>query len=104
MTYKTHNYLLNDSLGTDGMKTGYTAASGFNILTSAQQGSHRIIAVTLGHKKVKDRDEDVSKMMQVSLDYIQKAPHINTGTLKNAINDSLNGGKTRTAYNHSHSR
>ncbi len=101
MTYKTHNYLLNDSLGTDGMKTGYTAASGFNILTSAQQGNHRIIAVTLGHKKVKERDEDISKMMQISLDYIQKSPLINISNLKDSINSSLNGGKTQTAYNQS---
>lgn len=100
VTYKTHNYLLNDSLGTDGMKTGYTAASGFNILTSAQQGNYRVIAVTLGHKRVKERDEDVSKMMELSLNYMQKNPKINTGVLKNAINSSLKSTKTKTAYNH----
>jgi len=99
MTYKTHNYLLNDSLGTDGMKTGYTAASGFNIVTSAQQGNHRVIAVTLGHKKVKDRDKNVSKMMEISLNYMQKSPRINTSSLKAAINNSLFGNKTKTAYN-----
>ena len=74
ITYKTHNALLNDSLGTDGMKTGYTAASGFNILTSAQQGKYRVIAVTLGHKRMKDRDEDISKMMEVSLNYMKGNP------------------------------
>ncbi len=104
ITYKTHNYLLNDSLGTDGMKTGYTASSGFNILTSAQRGNHRIIAVTLGYKKVKERDEDISKMMQISLDYIQKKPFINISSLKNTINNSLNDGKTQTAYNQSRTK
>lgn len=99
MTYKTHNYLLNDSLGTDGMKTGYTAASGFNILTSAQQGKYRVIAVTMGHKKVKERDEDISKMMELSLQHMQKNSRINTATLKNAINSSLKSTKTTTAYN-----
>lgn len=99
MTYKTHNYLLNDSLGTDGMKTGYTAASGFNILTSAQQGKYRVIAVTMGHKKVKERDEDISKMMEISLNHMQKSSRINTAALKNAINSSLKSTKTRTAYN-----
>ncbi len=100
MTYKTHNYLLNDSLGTDGMKTGYTAASGFNILTSAQQGKYRVIAVTLGHKKVKDRDDDVSKMMEISLNHIKKNRKVNTTALKSAINSSLKSTKTQTAYNH----
>ena len=99
VTYKTHNYLLNDSLGTDGMKTGYTAAAGFNILTSAQQGKYRVIAVTMGHKKVKERDEDISKMMEISLNHMQKNNRINISTLKNAINSSLKSGKTRTAYN-----
>ena len=83
------------------MKTGYTAASGFNILTSAQQGKYRVIAVTLGHKKVKDRDEDISKMMEVSLNYMQEHPErINVAELKSAINNSLRGNKTQTAYNH----
>lgn len=99
MTYKTHNYLLNDSLGTDGMKTGYTAASGFNILTSAQQGNYRVIAVTMGHKKVKERDEDISKMMEISLNHMQNNKQVNTKTLKNAINSSLKSTKTKTAYN-----
>ena len=98
-TYKTHNYLLNDSLGTDGMKTGYTAASGFNILTSAQQGNYRVIAVTLGHKKVKQRDESISKMMEISLNHIQENKQINTYNLKNAINRSIKTEKTKTAYN-----
>ena len=104
MTYKTHNYLLNDSLGTDGMKTGYTAASGFNILTSAQQGNYRVIAVTLGHKKVKDRDDNVSKMMEISLNHIQKSARVNTSALKTAINSSLKSTKTKTAYNQTSGR
>lgn len=99
MTYKTHNYLLNDSLGTDGMKTGYTAAAGFNILTSAQQGKYRVIAVTMGHKKVKERDEDISKMMEISLNHMKKSSQLNTATLKSAINNSLKSTKTKTAYN-----
>ena len=97
MTYKGHNYLLNDSLGTDGMKTGYTAASGFNIVTSAQQGNYRVIAVTMGHKRVKDRDQNISKMMELSLNYMKKNNHINTANLKNAINSSIKS--SRTAYN-----
>jgi len=80
------------------MKTGYTAASGFNIVTSAKSGKYRVIAVTMGHKKVKDRDENISKMMEISLDHMQNNERVNTRTLKNAINDALSG-KTKTAYN-----
>jgi D-alanyl-D-alanine carboxypeptidase len=98
ITYKTHNYLLNDSLGTDGMKTGYTAAAGFNIVTSAQQGKYRVIAVTMGHKRVKERDDDVSKMMELSLKQIKNNQKVNTAALKSSINSSLKS-KTKTAYN-----
>ena len=96
-THKGHNYLLNDSLGTDGMKTGYTAASGFNIVTSAQQGNYRVIAVTMGHKKVKERDQNISKMMELSLNHMKKSNHVNTANLKNAINSSIKS--SQTAYN-----
>lgn len=98
MTYKGHNYLLNDSLGTDGMKTGYTAASGFNIVTSAQQGKYRVIAVTMGHKRVKDRDTSISKMMELSLNHMKTNNRVNTASLKNAITNSIKSSKT--AYNH----
>ena len=81
------------------MKTGYTAASGFNILTSAQQGNYRVIAVTLGHKRVKDRDQNISKMMELSLNHINQNNRINTYELKNAINNSIKTQKTKTAYN-----
>jgi D-alanyl-D-alanine carboxypeptidase len=86
MTYKTHNYLLNDSLGTDGMKTGYTAASGFNILTSAQQGKYRVIAVTMGHKFLNERDKKAYKMMDLGLDHMNKNKEVNVAELTGAIN------------------
>ncbi len=42
---RNHNKLLGRVRGVDGIKTGYTRASGFNLLTSAQYGNRRIIAV-----------------------------------------------------------
>ena len=37
-----HNHLLNTFSGADGMKTGYTAASGYNIITSAKRYNKRV--------------------------------------------------------------
>ena len=48
-TFYTHNHLLKKYKGTDGMKTGYTAAAGYNIVTSAERDGKRVIAVTMGH-------------------------------------------------------
>ena len=45
---RTHNRLLGRFAGTDGIKTGYIRASGFNLTTSAQRGDKRIIGVVMG--------------------------------------------------------
>ena len=57
-----HNYILKTFAGADGMKTGYTAASGYNIITSAKRSGKRVIAVTMGHNSVGERDKKVSKI------------------------------------------
>ncbi len=48
----THNTLLGRYPGVDGMKTGFTCASGFNLIASAQRNGHRYIAVVLGAPNV----------------------------------------------------
>lgn len=67
IVYKSHNDLLKDFDGADGLKTGYTAASGYNIVTSAKRGNHRVIAVTMGHDYSAERDKKVYAMMDKSL-------------------------------------
>lgn len=66
-TLYTHNHVLKQFKGADGMKTGYTRAAGFNIVTSAQRNGNRVIAVTMGHKTVKERDTKVMSMMERGL-------------------------------------
>ncbi len=48
IAYHNHNHLLGRVEGMDGIKTGYTRASGFNLLTSVKRDGHFIIAVVLG--------------------------------------------------------
>ncbi len=66
-TIYTHNHLLKTFEGADGMKTGYTAASGYNIMTSATRNGQRVIAVTMGHNSIKNRDKKVAGMMNQGL-------------------------------------
>lgn len=84
-TYTTHNFLLKDFAGADGMKTGYTAASGFNIVTSARRGNHRVIAVTMGHQQQEVRDKKVYAMMDQALNKMEKSSKIDSRRLKAAI-------------------
>ena len=66
-TYYTHNHVLKQFEGADGMKTGFTNAAGFNIITSADRNGQRVIAVTMGHRTQKDRDKKVISMMDKGL-------------------------------------
>jgi D-alanyl-D-alanine carboxypeptidase len=51
-----HDHLLARYPGVDGMKTGYTVASGFNIVTSAVRDDHRLLGVVMGGRSAHSRD------------------------------------------------
>ncbi len=46
--YRNHNRLLFGYKGTDGIKTGYTRASGFNLTASVKRGDKHLVGVVLG--------------------------------------------------------
>ena len=52
----THDRLLESYPGTDGIKTGYTEASGFNLVSSAVRGGVRIVGVVMGASHAPERD------------------------------------------------
>ena len=54
--YKNHNNLLKSYSGTDGIKTGYIGASGFNLMASVERNGVRLIGVVFGGKSGKRRD------------------------------------------------
>lgn len=71
-THYTHNHLLKKFAGTDGMKTGYTAAAGYNIVTSAERDGNRVIAVVMGHNTIKERDFKVASLMNSGFQKIDR--------------------------------
>ncbi len=74
--YYTHNHLLKNFKGTDGMKTGFTNAAGYNIITSAERDGNRVIAVTMGHNTLRQRDQKVAGMMSRGLQKLALADNI----------------------------
>jgi D-alanyl-D-alanine carboxypeptidase len=54
--YRNHNKLLFGYKGTDGIKTGYTRVSGFNLAASAHRGNKHLLAVVLGGRTGSQRD------------------------------------------------
>ncbi len=55
-TMRNHNRLLGKIAGVDGIKTGYTRASGFNLVTSVRRGGRHMVAVVLGGNSGAQRD------------------------------------------------
>ncbi|MFB2551504.1 SPOR domain-containing protein [Ensifer soli] len=58
-----HNRLLGNVRGVDGIKTGYTRASGFNLATSAEADGRSIVAVVLGGTSGGARDAQMRKLV-----------------------------------------
>lgn len=65
--YRNHNRLLFDYKGTDGIKTGYTRASGFNLLANVKRGNKHLIAVVFGGKTSKRRNATMRAILNKSL-------------------------------------
>jgi D-alanyl-D-alanine carboxypeptidase len=53
---RNHNKLLGRVEGVDGIKTGYTRASGFNLVSSVRRGNRHIVAVVIGGSSGGARD------------------------------------------------
>jgi D-alanyl-D-alanine carboxypeptidase len=70
-----HNRLLGYVNGVDGIKTGYTRASGFNLVTSVHRGNRYLVAVVLGGASAGLRD---AKMRQLVEQYIGDAASVRT--------------------------
>ena len=67
-TIKTHNGLLEHFEGTDGIKTGYIADSGFNLVTSTKRGDKRLVGVVLGSRSSVARGRYMMSMLQSHFD------------------------------------
>ena len=59
-----HNKLLGRVAGVDGIKTGYTRASGFNLVTSVKQGNRSLVAVVMGGRSGRARDQQMASLVQ----------------------------------------
>ena len=62
-TYRNHNRLMESYEGMDGLKTGYIAASGFNLAASAVRNNHRLIGVVFGGRTAKWRNDRMKRLL-----------------------------------------
>ncbi|MAK62168.1 MAG: penicillin-binding protein [Ponticaulis sp.] len=87
--YKNHNNLLGSVPGVDGIKTGYTRASGFNLMATAERDGNRVIAIMLGGRTSRARDGHVKELIEAAFDAIDmtapSAPDLRTRLAFQAI-------------------
>jgi D-alanyl-D-alanine carboxypeptidase len=61
---RNHNHLLGEVDGVDGIKTGYTRDSGFNLTTSVRRGARHIVAVVMGGRSASSRDARMRTLIE----------------------------------------
>jgi D-alanyl-D-alanine carboxypeptidase len=64
MAMRNHNHLLGRVQGMDGIKTGYTHDSGFNLVTSVHRNGRHIVAVVLGGTSGGARDARMRELIE----------------------------------------
>ncbi|WP_041671437.1 D-alanyl-D-alanine carboxypeptidase [Rhizobium leguminosarum] len=69
-TIRSHNRLVGSVRGVDGIKTGYTRAAGFNLVSSVQVDGKSIVGVVLGGASTPARD---AQMRNLIATYLPKA-------------------------------
>src|SRR5262245_1890240 len=65
---RNHNRLLGSVEGVDGIKTGYTHASGFNLVSSMRRGNRHLVGVVLGGRSGGSRDATMRSLLAENLE------------------------------------
>lgn len=65
-TYRNHNSLLTRYSGTDGIKTGYTRASGFNLVSSVRRDGKHLVAAVFGGDTARERNARMQSLLNAS--------------------------------------
>lgn len=71
-TMTNHNRLLGRMPGVDGLKTGFTNASGFNLAVSAVRDNRRLIGVVMGGPTTAQRDQNAEDLLLTGFDVMSR--------------------------------
>lgn len=110
--FETHNHVLVEYKGAEGMKTGYTKASGFNLISSAkksfgkksrkkdmhitnnresQELEDRVISIVMGCASAKSRDNFTKQLLDSGFDNIKS---FGKNAVVSKVNSGFNYGET----------
>lgn len=66
-TIRGHDHLLGEVDGVDGIKTGFTEASGFNLITSVHRNGRYLVGVVLGGRSAGERDAHMRALIAANI-------------------------------------
>ena len=72
----SHDNLLETFQGADGIKTGYTRASGFNLVSSVVRDNKHVIGVVMGGASESSRDKEMTRILTAAFEYGKMSPSL----------------------------
>ena len=72
--HESHNYVLLDYKGAEGLKTGFTKAAGFNLISAAKKKDNRIVSIVMGCANQQLRDDLTEELLDNGFNKIAQTP------------------------------
>ena len=72
-SYRNHNTLMNNLQGIDGIKTGYTRSSGFNLVSSFRRGGKHLVGAVFGGSSAGVRNAEMRMLLSRTLNRASSA-------------------------------
>src|SRR5256884_1109549 len=94
---RNHNRLLGNVEGVDGIKTGYTRASGFNLVTSMRRGNRHLVGVVMGGRSGGSRDATMRSLLAENLEKAATKRTVAAIAERNASDANVEVAATQTA-------
>ena len=91
----THNHLLEWYDGADGIKTGFIAASGFNLVASAKRDGRRLIGVVFGGDTATGRDRQMARLLDDAFARSPATPGVDLASLPDQADDDGGGSDAK---------
>ncbi|MEK6734631.1 MAG: D-alanyl-D-alanine carboxypeptidase family protein [Pseudomonadota bacterium] len=81
VTYHSHNHVVKNYAWANGLKTGFTNPSGFNVATTASKNGKHLVGVVMGEKTASARDKLMIKLLDNCFNKSQERTVIRTASL-----------------------
>lgn len=100
VVYAGHNHALDLIEGADGLKTGYTDASRFNVVVSASRRGRRVTAVVLGGPTAAARDEHAALLVDRAFEVLhsRRPPARRVQVMQAVAREGEGAALTNAAY------